>query len=74
MACDRNEMTSKLQERFESAPMRQLSAHDLDSRMQEVAEVVAELGERESDAAVQAVAERRPRWIEPAELVRIVHN
>ena len=66
MACDRNEMTREPQTGFEPAPTRPLRAHDLETRIHEVAEVVAELGESESHAAVQAAAERRPRWIEPA--------
>jgi len=72
-------MATEARARFEHAPMRKLRASDLDARIHEVAEAVAELGDGEDHAAAQAVAECRPRWIEPAELVRrlekfIVHN
>jgi hypothetical protein len=57
-------------QRREHVAARLLTRRELDARMQEVIEEVTAVREDESAGARQAAAERRPRWIEPAELVR----
>jgi len=57
-------------QRREDVAARPLTRRELDVRMQEVIEEVTAVKENEPAGARQAAAERRPRWIEPAELVR----
>ena len=70
MAMEQTDMTVDHGQRREGMAARTLTRRELDARMQEVIEEVTAVREDESASAKQAAAERRPRWIEPAELVR----
>ena len=70
MAMEQTDMAVDHGQRREDVAARPLTRSELDARMQEVIEEVAAVREDESSSARQAAAEHRPRWIEPAELVR----
>lgn len=70
MALEQTDMAVDQGQRREQVAARLLTRRELDARMQDVIEEVTAVREDEPAGARQAAAERRPRWIEPAELVR----